>query len=142
MATPSEIGAARGLILGFIQGQECPVHFAIKRFNQLYAAGALPPQLQCKVKLAWQKPRGFILTKSTYGKWTRAKTRRGHSMPLTRQRDISIKPWHSLAWLLKERNPKRKSTDILKQLNQKHAGVSIHQLRRFFAFMRTEEAKA
>jgi hypothetical protein len=141
MAAPSEIGAARGAILDYIQNQKCSISFAIRHINHLYAAGKLPKQLKCNLEAAWQKPRDFVLSLKTFQNWIAERERRGHSLPLIRQKDYSIKPWHSKAWMLKERNPKRKVTEIIKLLNEDYPGVSIFQLYRFYDFMRTEEAK-
>jgi hypothetical protein len=136
MAAPSEIGAARDVVLDFIQRQNCSLGFAIEHVNRLYATGRLPNGLKHSFEQSWQKPRGCVLTRKTVENWRKAKNQRGHSEPLRRQKDTEIKPWHSLAWLRKQRNPDRKITDIHKQLRKKYPDVSIYQLRRFYAFMR------
>ena len=130
--TPQEIGAARASVLDFIDSQTCPKRTAIKLLNQLYAVGKLPAYLMQNFKLAWQKPRNFILTSRTYYEWIKERKQRGHSDPLVRQKDISIKPWYSLAFLLRDREPQRDVTDILKQLSEKYPDVSYGKLTRFY----------
>lgn len=133
MATPAEISAARELVLNFIQNQNCPsIEYAIKHFNRLSATGNLPEQIARSFKQAWQKPRNFILTLSTYDKWQLCRKRRGHCRPLVRQKDFSIKPWHSLAERMRRRSPKSKCTGIYRILLKQYPDVSIYQLRRFF----------
>ncbi len=139
--TPSEIGAARTFILDYIQKQSCSISFAIRHLNHLYATGKCPKQIKCNLEASWQKPRSFVLSLSTFQNWIAERERRGHSLPLVRQKDYSIKPWHSKAWMLKERNPKRYATEIIKQLNEDYPEVSIFQLRLFYDFMRKEGAK-
>jgi hypothetical protein len=137
--TPQEIGAARASVLDFIDSQTLPKLRAIRLLNQLYAARKLPAYLMQSVKLAWQKPRNFKLIPRTYYEWVKERKERGHSEPLVRQKDMSVKPWHGLAFLLRDREPQRKTTDILKQLNQSYPNVSYGKLTRFYEFIDGEQ---
>lgn len=143
MVNLSEIGAARAVVLAYIEAQNCPVHLAIKYVNQRHATGTLPDQLKGKFEQAWRNPRGYILTLSTFYKWLHNKRRRGHTCPLlTREKDMSVKPWHLPAWLHKEQHPEMTKKAILAKISEKYPEVSYHQLLRFLRFMKAEEAQS
>ncbi len=133
--TPEQIGLARIAILDYIHSLDCSKAYAMRHINQ----GRAPLAIQQALKHAWQKPRGFILTYGTIGHWEIARRDKGHCDPLpTRQKDYSVKPWHESVWLMRERNPKQKVPKLHKRLIEKYPGVSIHQLRQFYAFMNKE----
>jgi hypothetical protein len=133
MLTPSEIGAARSVIVDHLQNRgRITLAYAIRLFNRQLSTSNLPPHLKKATPHAWQKPRAGILTLSTFEKWRAKFKERGHFEPLVRQKDYTVKPWHELAERMKRRSPKAKYTDIHKRLVKRHPAVSIYQLRRFF----------
>lgn len=144
MANLSEIGAARAAVLDYIEAQDCSIHLAIKYLNQRHATGTLPDQLKGGIfEHAWRNPRECKFTPSTLYKWRQNRRRRGHDCPLlTRQKDMTVKPWHLPAWLLKERNPEMTIKAILAKISEKYPAVGYYRLRRFLNFMKVEAAQS
>lgn len=140
----TEVGAARALVLDYIEltSLECgSIGAAIDWFKVQYAAKRLPPQLQLKAPLAWQKPRDCILTVSTYENWRRERKERGHSLPLVRQKEVGTKPWHSLAYSIRQRSPKQKHKAMLAQLHKTYPDITIYQLTGLYRLIDKELAQ-
>lgn len=140
MSNHKAIGAAREIVLDSIAGRTGSLCNYLKMLNLRFANGTLPKPLMAALKSAWEKPRAYILTDSTVNKWNANKAHRGHDRPLKRQKDYAVKPWHELAYHLKQRNPKAEYKTIHSQLMQKYPGVSIYQLRLYFQFIKRELA--
>ncbi|MGZ8946416.1 MAG: hypothetical protein ACXW1W_13455 [Methylococcaceae bacterium] len=140
MSNHKAIGEARAIVLESISNRTDSLSNYLKILNINFASGTLPAHLMAAIRNAWEKPRACILTESTVHKWNANKARRGHDRPLKRQKDYAVKPWHELAYHIKQRNPKAQYKTIHSRLVSKYPDVSIHQLRKYFQFIKRELA--
>jgi hypothetical protein len=133
-----EIGSCRSVVLDAVANRTISMGKHLELLNSRYANRTLSKPLMKAISGAWERPRECLLTESTIYQWVRNSARRGHHRPLKRQKDYTVYPWHELAFLLKQRNPKMKYTDLHLQVMEKYPDVSINQLRNYFQFVNKE----
>lgn len=135
------VGIARNYVISWVKQNPLGVSAAIRQLNGKLKNRTLPKRLAESIRLAREKPRSNIeLNQKTYYQWLRNLKERGSLMPLRRVKDTAVKPWHEMAWLLKQRNPTLKNTAILAKLNGQHPDVSYWQLLRFVHALEAEGA--
>jgi len=106
-------------IVDFIEKFPGSRQAAIDHLNARHADGSLPLPLAWAFAHAWYKPRATSrLSLSTFNNWIGNKKKRGFYAPLTRQKDMSVKPWHATAIALRQRPQGSQLTWISEQVEK------------------------
>jgi hypothetical protein len=133
-----EIGSCRSVVLDAVANRTISMGKHLELLNSRYANRTLSKPLMKAISGAWERPRERLLTESTIYQWAINSVRRGHHRPLKRQKDYAVYPWHELAFMLKQRHPKMKISELYKTMSLKYPEVSIHRLRAYFRFISAE----
>ena len=99
-----EINRARASIKRFVEEYPGSLKGALIHLNLVYASGMLSPHLAWAYEHCHAKKRaGQTLNKKTYYNWLEVEKTRGDMTPAVREKDMKVKPWHALAFSLKQR---------------------------------------
>lgn len=102
-AAQRECDTARRRLVEFVRDYSGAAQAAINFLNNEHTAGRLNPAMLWAFEHAWDKPRGNVLSRDTLNKWIKRHAQTGCYAPMKAQKDMSVKPWHSLAIALCKR---------------------------------------
>lgn len=133
-----EIGLAIGSIMRWIDGQKpASTAQALMILNKGYKDGTLEGFLvyaleRCKQKASGVSKTDDILTMSTVDKWRARYKKQNNYIPMVRQKDTTIKPWHIDLDYMLTHNPQGKTIALMCELLQgKYPDINAGMMRRW-----------